>query len=122
MYEINNYFCVDFVSMYDVKYARNKKGFIVHPLKKYLSNLLIASASTAEYEQQVELLARRISLSPGRLERLHYTTQVKPSPETALRLELATNGQVPADSVCDPGPLIELVMKVLEMRANNKQG
>jgi hypothetical protein len=75
-----------------------------------------------EYEQQVELLAKRVSLSTGRLERLHYPNQNKTNPEIGLRLELVTNGLIPADSVCDSEPLIELVLKVLEMRKNNNQG
>jgi hypothetical protein len=91
----------------------------MHPLKKYLNNIRIAVSTPEEYEYQLETLAHRVGVSAGRLVRLHYENQSPTPPETALRLELATNGQVPASSVTDVQPLIDLVHKVMEMRVNN---
>lgn len=94
----------------------------MHPLKKYLSNIRIASSTTTEYQQQLQLLADKIGISTGKLERLHYPTQTRLSPEKGMRLELATNGLVHADTVSEAGDIVALVLKVVEMRENNRGG
>ena len=91
----------------------------MHPLKHYISNLRIASETPEEYEKELRLLAGRIGISSGKLVRLHYENQDNVSPEKGLRLELATNGLVPADTVSDCQHIIDLVHKVDEMRINN---
>ena len=92
----------------------------MHPLKKYLSNIRIASSNTEEYQGQLKILAQKIGVSTGKLERLHYPTQTRLSPEKAMRLELATNGLVHADTVSEARELVALVLKVVEMRENNR--
>lgn len=91
----------------------------MHPLKKYLSNIRIASSTPEEYQQQVKRLADQVGVSIGKLERLHYPTQTRLSPEKAMRLELATNGLVHADTVSEAREIVSLVLRVVEMRENN---
>jgi hypothetical protein len=91
----------------------------MHPLKKYLSNIRIASSTPEEYQQQIQALADKVGISTGKLERLHYPTQTRLSPEKGIRLELATNGLVHADTVSEARDIVTLVLKVVEMRENN---
>ncbi len=93
----------------------------MHPLQTYLRNLKIAALSPEEYHKSLDDLAATIGVSVGFMSRLHYPRQSKLLPEKALRLELATNGQVPANSVCDGfDKFVRLLEKVEQMRENNR--
>lgn len=96
----------------------------MHPLKKFLRNLRIAAADKDEYQAKLETLAGAAEIKVGTLYNLANPNQAKQlAPDRALRLELATNGQVPATSVCDRADsLIQLVDRIKAMRALNKQG
>ena len=91
----------------------------MHPLKKYLSNIRIASSTTEEYQQQLQMLADKVGVSTGKLTRAQYSSQTRLSPAAGIRLELATNGLVHADTVSEARDIVALVLKVVEMRENN---
>ena len=93
----------------------------MHPLQTYLRNLKIAALSQSEYQKNVKALADTVGVSVGFMCRLHYPKQSKLLPEKALRMELATNGQVPANSVCDGfDEFVRLLEKVEQMKENNR--
>jgi len=93
----------------------------MHPLQTYLRNLQIAALTSTEYHEKLDYLAATIGVSAGFLIRLHHPDQSKLIPAKALRLELATNGLVPAASVCHGfDEIILLLGKVERMRENNR--
>lgn len=97
----------------------------MHPLKRFIQGLNHDSSASGEYLQKRRDLASEVGVSIGSLHNFHNPKQkTKASVDTALRLELATKGQVPAESVCTPGYVTEtmrLVELVLAQRAGNSE-
>jgi len=96
-----------------------------HPLKKYLNRMRETSAN-GEYGALMKRLTDALSISKPTLYRLYYregSQRRTLSPIKACRLELLTNGEVPASSVNDDINNIREALTTLDI-ANDarKQG
>jgi AcrR family transcriptional regulator len=79
----------------------------MHPLKQHLSNIR-ENSQNGEYGETLETLTKQLGISKPTLYRLYHKGHKRRtlSPANAIKLEILTNGSVPAESVNDDIGLI----------------
>lgn len=89
----------------------------MHPLRIYIDDLKRRHPGE-QGQLHIDLLAGKIGVTPASLYNVHNPNQSKKlSIEKSLRLELATNGAVPASSTCPiADEVIALSAMVLKQR------
>lgn len=79
----------------------------MHPLKEHLNDIR-KNSPNGEYGETLETLTKQLGISRPTLYRLYHKGHKRRtlSPANAIKLELLTNGSVPAESVNDDVGLI----------------
>ena len=93
----------------------------MHPLKEYLSNIKNNSRN-GEYGESLETLAKQLGVTTPTLYRLYHNGKKRRtlSPANAIKLELLTEGQVPAESVNDEiGLIFAMIGQLVQAKIRN---
>ena len=88
----------------------------MHPLKQHLSNIREESTN-GEYGETLETLTKQLGISKPTLYRLYHKGHKRRtlSPANAIKLEILTNGTVPAESVNDDvGLILAMVAQLVQ--------
>lgn len=83
------------------------QGIDMHPLKEHL-NKIRETSTNGEYGETLDTLTKQLGISKPTLYRLYHKGRKRRtlSPANAIKLELLTKGNVPAESVNDEIGLI----------------
>ena len=93
----------------------------MHPLKEHLSNIR-KNSPNGEYGESLETLAKQLGVSTPTLYRLYHKGHKRRtlSPANAIKLELLTKGQVPAESVNDEiGLIFAMIGQLVQAKIRN---
>jgi hypothetical protein len=93
----------------------------MHPLKTHLSNIR-ENSSNGEYGETLETLTKQLGISRPTLYRLYHKGHKRRtlSPANAIKLELLTNGDVPAESVNDDvGLIFAMIGQLVQAKIRN---